>query len=372
MYAAIKEPRLQLAERLGAMEIYGIRDCNSRLDLESWKPIPARAFPAVGPESFGYTPKLLKALHDGAHDIVHQHGVWMYPSIAVRQWAKVTGRPTVLSAHGMLDAWAIENNAWRKRLAFWLYEGNNLRGATCLHALSLSEANAYRSLGLTNPIAIIPNGISLPNIRAVEAPKWAHSDQRNVVLFLGRIHPKKGLLHLIDCWRILTQTNQMVADTWALVIAGWGDRNHEADLRKRIRERGLQRQIHVLGPLFGAEKERVLSHARAFILPSFSEGHPMAVLEAWSFARPVLMTKYCNLDEGFKVGAAFEIGLEPPAMAETISSVLADERALRAAGQRGRELVERCFTWATVAEQLTAVYTWLVRGGSCPAVVEEF
>jgi poly(glycerol-phosphate) alpha-glucosyltransferase len=163
----------------------------------------------------------------------------------------------------------------------------------------------------------------------------------------------------------------MLAAAWVLVIAGWGDRKYEADLEKVIRETGLQHQIRLLGPLFDVEKERVMRYARAFILPSFSEGLPMAVLEAWSFALPVFMTRYCNLTEGFKAAAAFEIEVDPAAMAACIGSVLADDRVLRAAGQRGRELIERCFTWATVSEQFAAVYDWLVGGGSRPAFVED-
>ena len=100
----------------------------------------------------------------------------MYPSIAVKAWARQTGCPTVVSPHGMVDAWALRNSYWKKQLAWFAFEGANLRGATCLHALTHQEADACRKLGLQNSIAIIPNGASIPHINGdVETPNWAPS-----------------------------------------------------------------------------------------------------------------------------------------------------------------------------------------------------
>jgi glycosyltransferase involved in cell wall biosynthesis len=366
------EPRLELAKRLKVLEVYGTQDSQQRHDLENWKPTKVSVFPVLGPKRFGYAPKLGRALLASEHDILHQHGIWMYPSIAVRAWAKQTGHPTVLSAHGMLDRWALRNNAWKKRLALLVFEEANLRGTMCLHALSRQEADAYRNLGLSNPIAIVPNGVVIPDSTSgIETPEWARNEHRNVLLFLGRIHPKKGLLQLVRAWKLLKQANPRLAAEWVLVIAGWDDGGHEATLTTSIFENDLERDVLFLGPLFGRDKERAMRHARAFILPSFSEGLPMAVLEAWSFELPVFMTKFCNLQQGFEAEAAFEIATDPRAMSASLSSILGDESALRAAGQRGRKLVERCFTWSVVAEQFIALYRWLMGRGSSPTFVQQ-
>jgi poly(glycerol-phosphate) alpha-glucosyltransferase len=271
----------------------------------------------------------------------------------------------------MVEPWALRNNTWKKKLAFWAFETNNLRASSCLHALSDQEADTYRRLGLKNPIAIVPNGVNIPNISiSIEAPKWVRHDQRNVLLFLGRIHPKKGLLQLINSWMILKRTNRLLAARWILVIAGWDDGGHQATLMRIVRENHLEHDVLFPGPLFGRDKERALRYARAFILPSFSEGLPVGVLEAWSFELPVLMTQFCNLPQGFDSGAAFKIETDSVSLSNSLSCVLTDEDALRVAGQRGKKLVERFFSWRVVAGQFVALYRWLVQGGSKPGFVE--
>jgi poly(glycerol-phosphate) alpha-glucosyltransferase len=372
IYSSIRDTRLQLERRLSKIEVYGVRGVEqfNAPDIDGMT--DAALFPVIGPRWFGYAPKLGRALLSSSHDIIHQHGIWMYPSIAVKTWACQTGHPTVVSPHGMLDSWALQNNYWKKQIAWIAYEGSNLRRAPCLHALTRQEAEACRKIGLKNPIAIVPNGVSIPNsVADIETPNWAKSDGRDVLLFLGRIHPKKGLSQLIHSWGLLKRNDPTVITRWVLAIAGWDDGAHESSLRKCISENDLQRDVLVLGPLFKMDKERALRYAHAFILPSFSEGMPIGVLEAWSFGLPVFMTQFCNLRQGFEAGAAFEIETDPGSMSRSLSSVLNDKRALRNAGQRGRDLVERCFSWKVITDQLVSLYDWLVKGGSRPTFVEQ-
>ena len=203
----------------------------------------------------------------------------------------------------------------------------------------------------------------------MEAPYW-HNDERSVLLFLGRIHPKKGLLQLIESWSRLKHVNPALAAKWLLVIAGWDESGHEGILRRSVCEHNLERDVLFAGPLFDRDKERALRHARGFILPSLSEGLPIGVLEAWSFELPVFMTSGCNLMQGFNVGAAFKIEAEPVSISKSLLSLLGDESALREAGRRGRKLVEHSFSWTVIVEQFVTLYRWLVRGGIKPGFVE--
>jgi poly(glycerol-phosphate) alpha-glucosyltransferase len=127
-----------------------------------------------------------------------------------------------------------------------------------------------------------------------------------------------------------------------------------------------------LGPVFGETKDRLLRMADAFILPSFSEGLPMSVLEAWAYRLPVLMTDQCNLPEGFSANAALRIGTDVASisdgMATLVRSPIADLRCL---GQNGRRLVELRFTWPQVVRQVKEVYAWVLGGGKRPMCVEE-
>ena len=138
------------------------------------------------------------------------------------------------------------------------------------------------------------------------------------MLFLGRIHPKKGVAELIRAWALLRRSDPSLALGWRLIVAGWDDGGHLPGLRTLVAELGLVDHVLFIGSVFGADKEAWFRSAKAFILPSYSEGLPMAVLEAWSYELPVFMTGACNLPEGFEEGAAIEVSTDPNQLANAL------------------------------------------------------
>jgi glycosyltransferase involved in cell wall biosynthesis len=220
-------------------------------------------------------------------------------------------KPYVVSPHGMLHPWALRVSRWKKHLASRLYENNHLQRATCLHALNDTEAEAIRAYGLRKPICIVPSGVEIPTCPPrVKAP-WFEilPPDARVLLYLGRLHPIKGLPALLRGW---SHVRGMAKDAnWHLAIAGWGQGGHETELLKLSTTLGLGKTVHFLGPQFGEAKGSCFHAASAFVLPSLSEALPMTVLEAWAYGMPVLMTRQCNLPSGFEVGAALRI--EPDA-----------------------------------------------------------
>jgi poly(glycerol-phosphate) alpha-glucosyltransferase len=269
----------------------------------------------------------------------------------------------------MLDQWALKNSAWKKRLALALFERQNLNDAACLHALTLDELAGFRAFGLQNPIAVIPNGVDA----ASNGPPLPRSvlltgDPRRIVLFLGRIHPKKGLSETLEAWSRAIVLRPALRESWALVVAGWDDGSWLEGLRRQAGALGLEGDVKFVGPVNGPAKTSMLHHAEAFILASHSEGLPMSVLEAWAHGVPVLMTRACNLPEGFAAGAAVEITVEPEAMAATLVEALESE-ALTAMGAAGRLLVAEHFSWTAVGRSMKAVYDWLAGRGPRPACV---
>jgi poly(glycerol-phosphate) alpha-glucosyltransferase len=270
----------------------------------------------------------------------------------------------------MLDPWAMRNAAWKKRIAMALYEKRNLEAASCLHALNVAEAASIRAIGLTNPIAIIPNGVELPQDSQVLArPKFLNGDDRKLLLFLGRIHPKKGIAETVEAWSHVLRARSAIGRDWALVIAGWDDGDHLRKIETRAAELGLKGHVYFPGPQFGADKDSAMTHASAFILASYSEGLPMAVLEAWAHRVPVFMTQACNLPEGFDTGAAIEISTEPVAIAQSLLEHL-DDPDLPKMGGIGRALVENRFTWNRVGSEMAAVHQWLLNGGFRPSSIQ--
>jgi len=366
LFHSVRLPSNRLTADGHSVTVYGIGDAEVAGVREQWAVTELKVYPSIGPLNFGYAPALRRALLEARHDVVHQHGLWMHQSTAVLAWRRRTGCPTVISPRGMLDPWAVNYSGWKKRLVGRLFEYANLHGAACLHALNHSEAEAIRAFGLRNPIAIIPNGVDLPDRRERHIrPSWLPEDGRRALLFLARIHPKKGVLELVGAWSKLKSAQPSLARKWRIVIAGWDDGGHVEILKRQIADYNLHDDIILPGALQGTEKAAALTHANAFILPSHSEGLPMSVLEAWAFGLPVFMTRACNLPEGFVAGAAREITIEPGALPDQLAEGLADP-ALSKLGERGRCLVETRFTWADIARRQRELYFWLVGGGAVP------
>lgn len=352
--------------------VYGLADAAGAPAPEGWPDSAAKAFPATGPRSFGYAGGMAQALLGGGHDLVHLHGIWGYPSIAAERWRRATGGPTVISPHGMLDPWALRNSHWKKVLAGALYQRGHLRRATCLHALCEAEAAAFRAYGLTGPVAVIPNGVELPGEPLGTPPPWAETlpAGARILLFLGRIHPKKGLPALLEGWAEAMASRALPED-WILAIAGWDQGGHEARLKAMASELGIAERVRFPGPQFGTAKRQSLERADAFVLPSLSEGLPMAVLEAWAHALPVLMTPQCNLPEGFAEDAALQADPTPASLADALGTLTAmTDAERRAMAGRGRALAAGRFGWPAVAAELRTLYDWALGGGARPATVD--
>lgn len=329
-------------------------------------------FRRFGPLGLGYSFPLRRALINNHADIYHAHGVWMYPTCASRRAAILRSSPLIISPHGMLDSWALANSKWRKKIVAKLYANANLRSAACIHALCESEYQSIRCYGLRNPVAIIPNGIDLPQQGAKLRPPWDNrlASDRKVMLFLGRIHPKKGLPNLIDAWAQLKVGNNALVQKWVLAIAGWSQGGHEEQLKKMVSDNGLGDDVTFLGPVFDDRKRACLKNARAFVLPSVSEGMPMSVLEAWSHGLPVMMTAQCNIPEGFGAGAAIEIRPEVESIKHGLARLLSvSDAERREMGLRGRSLIACRFSWPQIAAQMIDVYKWCINGGTPPSCV---
>lgn len=352
--------------------VLSIPDQHVSTDIPAWKPISPELFPSYGPWSFRYAPGIQQRLIQLDLDIVHTHHLWMYPSIATLQWARRTKKPYIVTPRGMIDPWALQNARWKKRLSGWLFENAHLKGAACLHALCESEAQSMRSYGLRNSICVIPNGIELPDKTVLPSPMWKSKMPKNanVLLYLGRLHPKKGLINLLHGWKLLSQRAGHSMEEWYIVIAGWDQDGHEDKLKTLAQELGIQDNIIFVGPQFGINKEACYYHANAFILPSLSEGLPMVVLEAWAYGLPVVMTPECHLPDGFKKKAALRIESDSDSIAHGLERLFFMSDAERKAmGWRGHQLVESRFTWSKIAEDMQAVYQWVLGGGIKPNCV---
>lgn len=296
----------------------------------------------------------------GTPDLLHSHGLWTPVNHWTARLACRAGIPLVIQPRGMLEPWALAYRSWKKRLALLLYQRRDLVSAVLLVATAEQEAENFRQLGLRQPIAIIPNGTDLPEWRDRVDPKGSP----RTMLFLSRIHQKKGLLNLVRAWQIVRPTG------WKMVIAGPDEGGHQQIVDAAIQQAGLQDDFEFTGSVYGDAKEALYRLAEVFVLPTFSENFGLVVAEALACGVPVITTKGAPWEglHTHRCGWWIDIGVEPLAAALREATALPPD-TLRDMGRRGRAYVEQNFGWPHIAQQMLSVYRWVLGQSEKPDCV---
>jgi len=267
----------------------------------------------------------------------------------------------------MLDEWALRKNAIAKKLALASYEGLRLRKAACIHALCEAELDSVQRLGLRVPAFVVPNGVETPSDD--ELKRFASSaSQPKTLLYLGRIHPKKGLDLVLRALAALVGRDKRLRDEWRLKVCGSGERPYVDGLARMSSELGIADLVDFAGSVDGDAKRKALASASAFVLTSHSEGLPMSVLEAWAYRLPSLISIECNLSRPGKDGAAMLTLASLDDVTVALGDLLAlEERDRLQMGSRAREYVQRVHQWDRIRERMMDVYRWALGGGPRPA-----
>jgi glycosyltransferase involved in cell wall biosynthesis len=300
--------------------------------------------------------------------IVHQHGLWRGHFAQTSRYARTVGAPVIVTVHGMLHPPAMRQRAALKRLARIVYQDEVLRTAHCLHATADEEAREIRALGLDRPIAVIPWGVDPPASAFDRASIAATpADDERVLLFLGRLHPTKGLDPLLRAWAHVCRR----FPSWRLVLAGYDDVNYGATLQSLARALDLGDSVQFVGPVDGDAREQLLARADVLVLPSPSENFGLVVPEALMRGVPVIATEgapWSSLRDE-RCGWWIPVGVEP--LADTFKDALSRSPAdLRAMGDRGRRMARDRFAWATVVTSMRALYDWACGTAPRPAFVQ--
>jgi glycosyltransferase involved in cell wall biosynthesis len=293
--------------------------------------------------------------------IIHGHGMWDLPIHQMVFKARKAGIPYILSVHGMLAPWALGHKNWKKKIAMALYQRRDLDHAICLHATSEMEASNIRKLGLRNSIAVIPNGIEIPELNCDTV---GHNVQKKKVLFLSRIHKVKGIENLIAAWKNIPNS---IRFDWTLEIIGNGESEYINKLKNIIIENSLVESVKILDPVFDDRKKEIYQSADIFVLPTFSENFGMVVAEAMSYGIPVITTKGAPWEEleTRNAGWWIDIGVEPLTHA-LINAISTPKLKLVEMGLNGRKLVEDKYSIETVAKQMSELYYWILKQGPKP------
>ena len=335
-----------------------------------------------------YAPELKRLAAEAVEQAewFHGHGLYVWTNMWLGGEARKRGKPLVYHPQGFFDPWILRRSQGKKRIAHWLFEDKNIANVRWWRAVSNKEAEQIRAVvGSRAVVHVIPNGVDLREVDALNTHEvdaawsmehgagrveqkvgssetrhtshitrhgaWTRRRRPKRLLFLSRIHAKKGLDLLVPAWGKLT--NEF--PDWELLIVGPDEGGYQAAVEKMMAESGCSETCWIHPAVSGAEKHALLRTADLFVLPSYSEGFPMAVLEAAAHRIPVVQTDECNFPELAAAGGAWECRPKRDAVERVLRESLTAEDVERAErGSRGRELVERRYSWDQIAEQVVA------------------
>lgn len=301
-------------------------------------------------------------------DIFHLHGLWQEHFLLGSALGGLSSKPVIVSPHGMLDGWALSQKQLKKRLFTLLIQRPLLNRASCIRALTIAEAADIRKYGINVPIAVVPNGVTAPVRYNTEEIFDLHPVLRGkpLAVYLGRIHKKKGIDLLCDAWKTVAERQSDAH----LVIAGPTDGEASERLVSFIGRGGLKERITLTGTLRGDAKWSLLANSTVFVLPSYSEGLSVAVLESLAVGTPVVISRPCNLPEVERNACGWVIELDSGCLANALIGAF-EMRSPETASMRCRaaEFAAAHYSWNHVVQKMQEIYDWVLKG-RLPRTVE--
>lgn len=293
--------------------------------------------------------------------LIHQHGIWGDNSFITLFLKKKYNVKSVVSVHGSLTKLALKKSKLKKRLALMSYEGYNLKTASALHATSMYEIDDYRGLGLKNPIAYIDNGIdkrelSIKGTASVFIEKYNLPINKRRLLYLSRITPKKGLDMLLYAIKEIENSFK----DWILVIVGNDEFNYQKTIEDLILELNLSDKVFIIEPQFGDDKYNAFASADFFILPSYSEGAPMVVLDSLASGTPVITTKSSSWENLNVFDCGYWVDINQKEIENSLLKMTSlSKEELLIKGNNAKKLIKEKYLWEDIAKQTILLYEWL-------------
>lgn len=313
----------------------------------------------------GYSPSIAEALAVEApkYDIIHIHEIWHYPHFAAYRAARRTGKPFVVTIHGELEPWCLDYKAPKKRIYATLIQRRALNEAAAIHALTKEEVKDIRAFGVDAPIVVIPNGIDPAKFQALPLPEemdklYPELVGKKVVLFMGRIHPKKGLDILAKAFGQIARSRKDLH----LLIVGPDNGGYRNQVERLLESDSVIEKTTFTGMLTEREKLAALSRADICAIPSYSEGMSIVALEALACGLPEIITRQCHFPEVAEAEAGIVIETNAYQLANALNKLLEDPKLCKEMGENGRRLIIEKFTWDKIADQMIQFYEDVLGG----------
>lgn len=286
-------------------------------------------------------------------EIVHLQSMWDLRYHKIVKICRRLNIPYIETPRGMLEPWSLAQKKWKKRLALWLYQMSDLNHAACIYTTADEEAKNVKALGVKAPCAVIPNGIEIDSYRC----RTSIDVVKKQVLFLSRIHVKKGIELLLEAW------SRIVSDFpgWTLLIVGNGESAYIESLKAMVQRLGVGESVTISEPVFGEAKVRLYQSSSLFVLPSYSENFGMVIAEAMSCGVPVITTRYCPWEILNETQTGWCIDLSVENLIDSLKNAMSmDAEDLYAMGQRASQLVFDRFNYRIVAKKTMELYKNIV------------
>ncbi|MFD1294225.1 glycosyltransferase [Lutibacter holmesii] len=283
-------------------------------------------------------------------DIIHINGLWNYENSLFQKAAKSLNIKVILSPHGMLEPYILNRNSLKKKIALFLYQKQSLQKVDAIHATALSELEQIQSLGYHNPSIVIPNGI---DTNVIPQKKWKINKEGKIknLLFLSRVHPKKGIDLLIKA------VSKLDNKYLRITIAGNGEEGYINELKKLTKDLSLTDQFNFVGPLYGNKKWELYGKSDVFILPSYSENFGIVIAEALHIGLPVITTTGTPWKELQTHHCGWWVDLSVSNLVSTLEEVIElDNELLQEMGENGKELIKMKYTVESVTKAMFSFY----------------
>jgi glycosyltransferase involved in cell wall biosynthesis len=368
-------PSQAVIETVKALQNFGVEaeivttndNGNDLLDVPlrqciEYKQVPVRFFPRFSPglhsiREFAFSGQLTAWLWQNAsnYDLLHVHAIFSYASTAAMAIARLKGVPYIVRPLGQLCEWSLQQSTRKKKIYLDVIERSNLNYSQGLHLTSEQEQQEVSRLGLGLHSFVLPHGLSVPlpisdaHSRLREHLKVAADEP--VILFMSRLHPKKGLDYLIPALAKLTHHR------FTFVIAGSGSKEYEAEIESLVTSNGIRDRTYFAGFLEGETKNLFIQGSDLFALTSHSENFAVVVLEALAAGVPVVVTPgvaLASVVQQHQLGYVTQ--LDVPAIASALEDYLNHPQETKKMGDRARQIIYKNYTWENIASQMEQVY----------------
>ncbi|WP_414550969.1 glycosyltransferase [Anabaena sp. CCY 0017] len=373
VYGGPTQVILELAESIAKLGIsvdiiatHANGSTNLDVPLNEWiiqKYHRVQYFPYLDFLDYKFTGAMTKWLFKNVdnYDIVHTNAIFSYPVLAAHWACQFRNIPYIATPHGMMEPWALAYKAWKKKLYFTLLEQPALQKASSIQMLASTEAEGIKSLHLKPPLVIVPNGIHSTDFASLPSPdifyqQFPETRNKILIIFLGRIDPKKGLDLLAPAF---AKVHEKFTETH-LIVAGPDNTGFLSTAESYFMEGGCRDAVTFTGMLRGDMKYAALAAANIYVAPSYSEGFSMSVLEGMAAGLPCVITTGCNFPEAGMANAASIVDIDANQIADSLIEFLQDPIKAKATGDRARQFILENYTWDSIASKMLSVYQDLI------------